>query len=187
MKVMRIVGAGSFARRQRWLFVALIALLLGLWFISRSQRDERAVLETLEAVLHEASVRESDLPGRRDQRLQDALERYFTDPVVVRYSDLPKTGSGRRALLLWGRLLGQLEEARLVIEHQMIEVAEVPAAGKERSGVATVDVVLEARRDGKQWSDRRSVELGLLQVSGRWQIQSIEVAARSAAQPEARP
>jgi hypothetical protein len=138
-------------------------------------------------VLDAAAVVESELPGSRDRRIQAALERYFTDPVTVRHSDLPKTGAGRRALLLWGRLLGQFEVARLVVEHQSIELAQASPPDAASSAVAQVDVVLEARQRGQRLSERRSVALGLVQRGGEWRIESIFVAQRSSEQPEARP
>ena len=142
--------------------------------------EQRAVESTLHALADDVGVHQGEFPGERDKRVQAALETYFTDPVTVRHRDLPLAGAGRRALLVWGRLLGRYEVAELGFEHEDITLQGGRALVK-------LDLVLTASGKSGDTVDRRNVELGLIQQAGRWKIESVDVAARAQQQPEARP
>lgn len=172
----------AFGKGSRWRLFGLFLLVgLGYALFRSGTSHERAISQTLEALAEDAGVARGELPGQRDQRLQLALDRYFTDPLSVRHADLPQTGAGRRALLLWARLVGRYTMAKLNLEHPDISLAPSGRA------VVKLDVVLEAEDSEGQQVFERAVELGLVEQAGRWQIEAIEVAPRAEQEPEARP
>jgi len=155
------------------------------WVVYRSvwggDPSERQIARTLEALLNDVAVRSDETPGRRDQRVQEAVARYFTDPVTLRHADLPKTGPGRRGLLIWARLLEQFDTAVINMRHSSVSVVE---PGRAR---VKADFELEATKGDEAVTQRRSAELGLVQRDDVWKIESLEVAPGAAEQPEARP
>ncbi len=172
----------AFTTRRVLLRVVLGGLILGaavqwVWGGGR----ERAVRLSLQDLMTAVEVREGEMPGHRDQRLQQALDEHFTKIVTVRHADLPRTGAGRRALLLWGRLLGNFHTADLSMEHLDIALRDATHAR------ATLDVILSARSSASELHERRGVELGLVRENGEWRIESVDVAAASNAEPEPRP
>lgn len=169
---------------RRRLLQGVVLLLVPLAFyllLSRGDEREREIRATLKQLLVDFQVRADETPGPRDRRVQVAMDRYFTDPVTVRHVDMPRTGAGRRALLLWARLLGKYESAELSFEHLDISV------NAEQRALAKADVRLDATdRDGS-YAYERTVELILVPRGDRWVIESVDVAAAAENQPEARP
>lgn len=173
--------------RQRLLALAALGLLLValVRFLLPGDSADAGVRRTLTEVLNDVAVRGNETPGRRDQRVQAALERYFADPVTLRYVDMPKTGAGRPALLLWARLLGKFKTAELTLAH--LEVTE-----RGDRALAKLDVRLNAEgAPGKgalgSTSDQRTAEVGLTRRGDTWIVESVDVVAGTADQPEARP
>ena len=170
-------------RQRRVLFVLLGMLVLGgvvsLW---RSEPSERVPLRVVREALAATEVRADETPGKRDRRLQEALESHFEDPVTVRHVDLPQTGAGRRALLLWGRLLQSYGSARLSGEQEQVSLSA-------NGGSATVRmrVVLQAEKAGATLSDERAVDVRLRKGDGGWKIQRVDVEPSANDIPEARP
>jgi len=164
--------------------ISLAGLLLLLFAVSRmllpSDTANEAVRRTLEQVLSDARVRAEETPGRRDQRVQQTLARAFADPVSVRYVDMPKTGAGRPALLLWARLLGKYKTAELSLVH-------FDLAQKADRALAKVDIRLDAQGSDGSVTQQRAAELTLVRRGDAWIIESVEVVAGAADLPEARP
>jgi ketosteroid isomerase-like protein len=130
--------------------------------------------------LNDVAVRGNETPGRRDQRVQAALERYFSDPVTLRYVDMPKTGAGRPALLLWARLLGKFKTAELTLAH--LELTE-----RGDRALAKLDVRLDAEGADGSFSDQRTAEVGLARRGDTWIVESVDVVAGTVDPAEARP
>src|SRR5690606_6052375 len=168
------------ARGFRLVGAMLLGLLAVAVVVFGGDSRERAVLETLRGLTQALEVREGETPGRRDQRVQQAVETYFTDAVSVRHADLPRTGAGRRALLLWGRLLEKYDSAALSIQH-----ADVTLQGERAR--AKLDVALSARDEAGLHQYARAAELGLVREGDGWKIESLNIAPESQAEPEARP
>jgi hypothetical protein len=168
---------------KRWLvrlvfFALFVAVLYRLTQGEGGQ--ERLVLDSVETLLDQLRVVEGESPGRRDQRVQLALETWVTDPVTLRYSDLPRAGVGRSALLLWARLLGQLSRAELsILQH------DISLSGERARAI--MDIVMNADSERGPITDQRTVELGLVRSKGAWKVERIDVSPATAAPPEARP
>jgi hypothetical protein len=177
--VLRLLRA--LARRRFLSLVVLGLLVIGAlrWLVpGDSPRD--AVRHTVEQVLEDVAVRAGETPGRRDQRVQQTLARAFADPVSVRHVDMPRTGTGRAALLLWARLLGKYETAELSLVH--FELAQ-----DAQRALAKVDVRLEAHGAEGSVTQQRTAELTLARRDDRWIIEAVDVVAGAADHPEARP
>lgn len=169
--------------RRYWphaLLGSIVLIFAGRTLLVKSS-EEGLVLETLRGVLSAANVREDELPGSRDRRVQVVLREGFTDPVTVRHADLPRTGAGQRALLVWARLLQRYQAAELSILH-----ASVALHGEGRA-TAQLDVELSARDSGAVRRDERAVKVSLVWERERWLIEAVDVAPAAANQPEARP
>jgi hypothetical protein len=168
--------------RRYWPHALLLAAAL--FFAGQlvfGQSEQQAVKQTVHDVLAATEVREGELPGRRDQRLQKLLGERFTDPITVRHSDLPRSGSGQRALLVWARLLQRYRSADLNVQQESIVLR-----GGQRA-TAQLDVELVATDAEGVRREQRSVEVSLVRSAERWRIDAIEVAPAAANQPEARP
>lgn len=168
--------------KRKWLSLAVLGLLsLALVrVLLPGDSQQAAVRGMLEQVLADAAVRSGETPGRRDQRIQATLARDFADPVSVRHVDMPRTGAGRPALLLWARLLGKYKTAELSLLH-----FELTQNGDR--ALAKVDVRLDAEGANGNLSDQRSAELTLARRGDRWVIEAVDVVAGAANLPEARP
>ena len=168
---------------ERALWLVLIAALGAVVYRSiwGGNQSERQIAKMLEALLEDVAVQAEETPGRRDRRVQEAVARYFTDPVTLRHADLPKTGPGQRGLLIWARLLEQFDAALLSMQH-----LELTLVGPSRA-LAKADVELHATKATESITQRRSVELGLVKQGDAWKIDSLVVAPGAADQPEARP
>lgn len=168
--------------RRRLISVVVLGLLVlaavRLLVPGDSPRD--AVRRTLEQVLEDVAVRAGETPGHRDQRVQETLAATFSDPVNVRYVDMPRTGAGRSALLLWARLLGKYETAELSLVH--FEVAQ-----QQDRALAKVDVRLEAQGAAGSVTHQRAAEVTLVRRGDRWVIEAVDVVAGALNLPEARP
>lgn len=173
--------SAALTKRRLLSLVAFGLLTVGVTRLLLPEDSPReAVRRTLEQVLEDAAVRAGETPGRRDQRVQETLAQSFADPVLVRYVDMPKTGAGRSALLLWARLLGKYETAELTLTH--FDVAQEP----DRA-LAKIDVRLDALGSDGNFSDQRSAEVTLRRRGELWIIESVDVVAGAAELPEARP
>lgn len=179
---MSLLRNTSLGRRRLFTLLALGLLLAALvrLFLLPGDSSHDAVRHTLSQVLSDVAVRGNETPGRRDQRVQGALGRYFADPVTLRYVDMPKTGAGRSALLLWARLLGKFKTAELTMAH--LKVTE-----NGNRALATLDVRLDAEGADGSFSRERSAEIGLVHRGDVWVIESVDVVAGAADPPEARP
>jgi len=168
--------------RRRLLSIVVLGLLLlaavRLLFPGDSPKAE--IRRTLEQVLEDVRVRAGETPGQRDQRVQETLANTFADPVTVRHVDMPRTGAGRSALLLWARLLGKYETAELVLVHYDL-------TQQEDRALAKVDVRLEAQGSEGSVTQQRAAEVTLVRRGDRWIIESVDVVAGAANLPEARP
>lgn len=168
-------------RRRLFILAALGLLLVTLVrFLLPEDSAHEAVRRTLTEVLDDVAVRGNETPGRRDQRVQATLERYFADPVTLRYVDMPKTGAGRPALLLWARLLGKFKTAELTLAH-----LKLTESGNQ--ALATLGVRLDAEGAQGTFSAERVAEVGLVRRGDAWVIESVDVVAGTADPPEARP
>ena len=98
----------------------------------------------------------------------------------MRYVDMPRTGAGRSALLLWARLLGKYKTAELSLTH--FELAQ-----KGDRALAKVDVRLETQGPEGNVTDQRAAEVTMVHRGGGWIIESVDVLAGAADVPEARP
>lgn len=176
----RLLRATRDSRRLLSLIVLGVAILLAIRWFFPGDSSQEGVRRTLEQVLEDVAVRSGETPGRRDQRVQETLARNFADPVMVRYVDMPRTGAGRGALLLWARLLGTYETAELTLVH--FELAK----DAERA-LAKVDVRLDAQGAKGNISQERAVEVTLVRRADRWIIESVDVVRGAANLPEARP
>ncbi|HEU5076197.1 MAG TPA: hypothetical protein VFU02_18520 [Polyangiaceae bacterium] len=168
------------SRRLLSLVVLGIAILVAIRWLMPGDSSHQAVRRTLEQVLEDVAVRSGETPGRRDQRVQETLARNFADPVTVRYVDMPRTGAGRAALLLWARLLGAYQSAELSLVH--FELAR-----EADRALAKIDVRLEAQGSKGSISQERAVEVTLMRRADRWVIESVDVVRGAANLPEARP
>lgn len=170
------------SNRRRLLSVAGITLLIiaAVRVLLPSDTPGDEVRRTLEQVLEDVAVRAGETPGQRDQRVQETLARTFADPVTVRYVDMPRTGAGRPALLLWARLLGKYKTAELTLVH--FELAQ-----QGDRALAKVDVRLDAHGTDGTFTDQRAAEVTLVQQDGRWIIEAVDIVAGAAEHPEARP
>lgn len=168
---------------QRMLGLALVAAfgIVAYDSIWGGDQSERQIAGTLEALLSDVAVRADETPGSRDRRVQEAVTRYFTDPVTLRHADLPRTGAGQRGLLIWARLLGQFDMALITMPHLNVALLEPGRA------LAKADFELQASKGAESVTHRRSVELGLIKREDTWKIESLVVAPGAADQPEARP
>jgi hypothetical protein len=170
-------------RRQGALlvFAALGVAALGLWYSSEGAERE-APVRVVNEVLEAAQVRSDETAGQRDQRLQAILESHFEEPVTVRYVDLPRAGAGRRALLIWGRLLASRGPVRLAAEQVQVGLSD-----DERAATVRLGVVLSTETRGPSGDESRFVEVRLRRRAGTWKIQRVDVEARANDLPEARP
>jgi hypothetical protein len=169
-------------RRSALLACAAIALAaLGLWHAA-ADAEREAPLRVVNEVLEAAQVRSDETPGQRDQRLQNILQSHFEDPVTVRHVDMPRAGAGRRALLIWGRLLVAGGPVRLGSEQ-----VQVGLSADEKAATVRLGVVLSSERQGHAVEQRRPVEVRLRRREGTWKIQRVDVEARAHDLPEARP
>ena len=168
--------------KRRLLSLVGLALLLfaAIRVLFPGDSAQAAVRRTLEQVLADAAVRADETPGRRDQRVQETLARGFADPVSVRYVDMPRTGAGRPALLLWARLLGKYKTAELSLVH--FELGQ-----KGERALCKVDVRLDAQGASGSVTEQRSAEISLTRRGELWIIESVDVVAGAAELPEARP
>jgi len=168
--------------KHRLLSLAGLALLIfaAIRVLLPADSAHEAVRITLEQVLADAAVRANETPGQRDKRVQETLARVFADPVSVRYVDMPKTGAGRPALLLWARLLGKYKTAELSLVH--FELAQ-----KADRALAKIDVRLDAHGSRGSLTDQRAAEVTLARRGDAWIIESVDVVAGAADLPEARP
>jgi len=153
----------------------------GFWWSARGGEKQHLV-RIVEEVLDAARVNPDETPGKRDQRLQTVLDSHFEDPVTLRYADLPHAGAGRRALLIWGRLLLSYGPARLGAEQVQVGLSD-----DGRAGTVRCSVQLEGERQGQGVVEQRVVEFRLRNHSGVWKIQSVEVQPGANDVPEARP
>jgi hypothetical protein len=152
------------------------ALVFYQYWLSEEAEIRRGLLAITDAVRLEAS----DLPGRRDRRIQEMFHERLTDDVVVRAQDLPVLTDARHTLLTWTRLLRKYDSAD----------TELSTLDISRSGdVADVraEVSLRAQKDGYVLSEARHVRLRLVHKSEHWQVQSVDVSIRPKDYPEARP
>jgi hypothetical protein len=172
----------AFLNKRRLFSLVGLALLIfaATRLLFPGDSAHRAVRRTLEGVLADVRVRADETPGRRDQRVQETLARAFADPVSVRYVDMPKTGAGRPALLLWARLLGKYKAAELSLVH--FELGQ-----KGDRALAKVDVRLDAQGPGGSVTEQRAAEIALTRRGDLWIIESVDVVAGAADLPEARP
>lgn len=173
----------SIISRRRLLQGSLLLLVSLAFYLFRTNGDarEREIRATLEQLLADLRVRTDETPGPRDRRVQAAVDQYFTDPVTVRHADMPRTGAGRRALLLWARLLERFESAELSLAYLDVSVND------DQRAIAKADVKLDASDTEGSYAYQRQVELVLVRQGARWVIESLDVATAAAEQPEARP
>jgi len=173
---------GALLGRRGLLSLAAFGLLIAaaLRLLLPTNSPSAAVRATLEQVLADAGVHAGETPGPRDQRVQATLAKSFADPVTLRYVDMPRTGAGRDALLLWARLLGKYKTAELTLSHfELVQKAD--------RALAKVDVRLDAQGPHGNLTDQRAAEITLVQRGDRWIIEAIDVVAGNANLPEARP
>lgn len=174
--------SGFGPRRRALLALAgMVAVGLALWLWPADEGDEAAV-RVVQEVLEAARVAPGEMPGKRDQRLQEILDSHFEDPVTVRQADLPRTGAGRRALLTWGRLMQSYDEARLTAEQIQVGLSD-----DEKAATVRLAVVLNAQQKGESVDDRRVVEVRLRKRDGTWRIQRVDIQRGASEVPEARP
>ena len=178
--VWRLPSAILNRRRLLSLFGLALLTFAAIRIFFPGDSAQAAVRRTLEGVLADVRVRADETPGRRDQRVQETLARVFADPVSVRYVDMPKTGAGRPALLLWARLLGKYKTAELSLVH--FELGQ-----KGDRALCKVDVRLDAHGSEGSVTQQRTAEITLTQRGDLWIIESVDVVAGSAELPEARP
>lgn len=180
VSVLRLPRALLNRRRLLTLFGLALLSFAAIRLLFPGDSAQAAVRRTLEGVLADVRVSADETPGRRDQRVQETLARVFADPVSVRYVDMPKTGAGRPALLLWARLLGKYKTAELSLVH--FELGQ-----RADRALAKVDVRLDAQGSAGSVTEQRRAEITLSRRGELWIIESVDVVAGAADLPEARP
>ncbi len=166
-------------RTLPWL---LAFLLLGAVLTRWVSSDEHAVEELIRGLAAGLAVKPEEMPGQRDARVQELLERDVTQDVLVQSVDLPPTGAGKPALLRWARLLGRFDEATL-------DPSNLDVTVDGRQAEARVDVDFTARAHEDELTERRRVHLNLERSGSpeKWRIRALDIAGRPNDHPEARP
>jgi hypothetical protein len=175
---MRLSESGR--RSALWLLGACGLAALVLYSLgSGSERRIQARIEVLALALESGGA---EARGEREARIERAIGEAVSPDVIVKIPDHPELGRGRAGLVELAVRAGDDPRGYQVTPRNLeisLEPGEVAASAK-------LDAEL-SRPGDELHKDVRAVTLRLAPAGGAWIIESIEVGARTNAEPEARP
>jgi hypothetical protein len=164
--------------RLAWLLVVGSLGLLG--YVVLGSSDDDKILLRIRDLASAVETRSDESILFRTARINKAFKEGLEPDVTFRAPELPSQ-SGIRELSALAAGAGQMfGEVRLSVGSTDVHVDGATAN-------AVSEVTLTSARGNELHGDRRSVRFELRRDGGDWRVRSIDVAAKSGEQPEARP
>jgi len=164
--------------RLAWLLVVGSLGLLG--YVVLGSSDDDKILLRIKGLASAVETRSDESILFRTARINKAFKEGLEPDVTFRAPELPSK-SGIRELASLAAGAGQMfGDVRLGVGSTDVHVDGALAH-------AVSEVTLTSARGNELHGDRRSVRFELRRDGGDWRVRSIDVAAKSSEQPEARP
>jgi hypothetical protein len=164
--------------RVGWLLVVGSLGLLA--YVMFGSSDDDQVVSRIRALASAVETHEDESIVFRTARINKAFKEGLAPDVTFRAPELPPQ-NGIRELSTLAAGAGQMfGDVRLSVGATDVHVDGAVAH-------AVSEVTLTSARGNELHGDRRSVRFELRRESGDWRVSSIDVAAKSGEQPEARP
>jgi hypothetical protein len=165
-------------KRIGWLLVVGSLGLLG--YVVFGSSDDDQVVKRIKALASAVETHEDESIVFRTARINKAFKEGLEPDVTFRAPELPSQHGIRELSTLAagaGHMFGAI--------HLSVGATDVHVDGAVAHAVS--EVTLTSARGNELHGDRRSVRFELHRASGDWRVSSIDVAAKSGEQPEARP
>lgn len=165
-------------RRVGWLLVVGSLALLG--YVVFGGSDDDKIVSRIKALASAVETHEDESIVFRTARINKSFKEGLAPDVTFRAPELPSQNGIRDLSTLAagaGQMFGEI--------HLSVGATDVHVDGGLAHAVS--EVTLTSARGNELHGDRRSVRFELRRERGDWRVSSIDVAAKSGEQPEARP